>query len=372
MHIVQLSSRRLCEPDDGTEKEVPQWRAMDIDEARSLWSPKTVYLNTASYGLPPQPAWDALQNALEDWRHGRTDWLGWDEAVAPSRAAFARMVGVPTEWIAVGSNVSAMAGLVGTSLPVGSVVVVPEIEFTSNLFPWLVQRERDIEVRMVKPERLIDSIDDTVTLIAFSVVQSASGAITDISRAVETAQSHGARVFVDATQACGWLPIDARDVHYLAAGAYKWLMSPRGTAFMSLRPECFDEIRPLAAGWYAGEDVHASYYGPPLRLAESARRFDISPAWFSWVGTLRALEVIESIGVQKIHEHNVALANRFLSGLGLPEGGSAIVSVDAAEATEQLRRAGIMAATRAGRLRASFHLYNTREDVDATLAALGA
>ena len=45
---------------------------MTIDEARALWSPSGPYLNTASYGLPPQPAWDAMQQALADWRHGRT------------------------------------------------------------------------------------------------------------------------------------------------------------------------------------------------------------------------------------------------------------------------------------------------------------
>ncbi len=41
---------------------------------RSLWSPEGVYLNTASFGLPPRPAWDAMQAAQDDWRTGRTSW----------------------------------------------------------------------------------------------------------------------------------------------------------------------------------------------------------------------------------------------------------------------------------------------------------
>ena len=103
----------------------------------------------------------------------------------------------------------------------------------------------------------------------------------------------------------------------------------------------------------------------------SARRLDTSPAWFSWVGTAPTLELVERIGIERIHEHDVALANRFRAGLGLEPGDSAIVSADVA-GTENLERAGIQAAVRAGGLRVSFHLYNTAEHVDAALDALGA
>jgi selenocysteine lyase/cysteine desulfurase len=175
---------------------------------------------------------------------------------------------------------------------------------------------------------------------------------------------------VDATQACGWLPLDASRFDVVACHAYKWLMSPRGTAFMTVRPGHLDRIVPAGAGWYAGEDVHSSYFGPPLRLAASARRLDTSPAWFSWVGTRPALELVARIGVDAIHAHDVGLANRFRAGLGLPAGDSAIVSADVPGARERLEAAGIVAAERGGRLRASWHVYNTEEDVDAALDAL--
>ena len=42
---------------------------MKIDEARTLWEPAGVYCNTASYGLPPRPAWDALANFVEHPMH---------------------------------------------------------------------------------------------------------------------------------------------------------------------------------------------------------------------------------------------------------------------------------------------------------------
>jgi selenocysteine lyase/cysteine desulfurase len=129
-------------------------------------------------------------------------------------------------------------------------------------------------------------------------------------------------------------------------------------------------VVPHSAGWYAGQDVHASYFGPPLRLARSARRLDVSPAWFSWVGTEPALEVVEQIGVESIHAHNVALANRLRAGLGLEPGDSAIVSVDAPGADQRLRSHGIIAAIRGGRLRTSWHVYNDEADVDRVLELL--
>jgi selenocysteine lyase/cysteine desulfurase len=345
---------------------------MEISEARGLWSPKSVYLDSATYGLPPQPAWDALQTALDEWRHGKTIFWTWDEAVGGSRRAFARLVGVPVEWVCVSASVSALTGLVAASLPTGSTVVAPDIEFTSNLWPWMLHEHRGVSVRTVPVEHLPESIDDSVDLVAVSLVQSATGEVVDLDPVVEAARLHGARVFVDATQACGWLPVDAARMDYLVCAPYKWLMSPRGTAFMTVSPERLPAIRPLLANWYAGEVVADSYYGPPVRLASSARRLDLSPAWFSWVGTRPALELIEEIGMERIHTHDVALANRFRAGLGLAESNSAIVRVGVPDAAERLERAGIRAAVRAGQLRASFHVYNTESDVDSALEALDA
>ena len=350
---------------------------MDIESARSQWDPGVIYLNTATYGLPPRVAWDALQDALEGWRTGRDSFRVWDESVSTARAAFARLVGVDLECVAIGPAVSEFAGLIAASLPEGSVVVVPDVEFTSNLFPWMVHSDRKVEARIVDSRQLVDAIDDSVTLIAFSSVQSATGEIAPLDDIVAAAEQHGTKVFVDATQSCGWLPIDAGKVDFLASAAYKWLLAPRGTAFLTVKPGELDAIRPIAAGWYAGESVHDSYYGPPLRLAQSARKLDISPAWHSWVGTTPALELLESIGIEQIHAHNVGLANRFRAGMGLPAGESAIVSLDlgaegiGADAAKRLRSEGIVVALRGGGLRASFHLYNTAADVDAILGALG-
>jgi len=342
---------------------------VEIKDAQQLWNARPGWLNTASYGLPPRPAWEALQAALADWRVGATSWEGWDEATVAARAAFARLVGVSSADVTVGSQVSQLIAPVAVAAPDGARVVVPDIEFTSNLFPWLAQGDR-LKVITVPADRLGETVAAGCDVVAFSLVQSATGAVADYSRIVAAARGTGAMVVVDATQACGWLPFDAGLADVVVVGGYKWLMGPRGTAFAYLSPGVRDALRPIAAGWYAADDVYGSYYGPRMRLARDARRFDVSPAWFNWVGTAPALAVVERIGVAAIHDHNIALANRFLGGLGQPGANSAIVTVDVPDAEAKLTAAGVRAAVRAGRVRASFHLYSTEADVDLALDAL--
>jgi selenocysteine lyase/cysteine desulfurase len=343
---------------------------LDLTQAQALWEPAGPYLNTASYGLPPQPAWDALQAALEDWRHGRTSWERWCEATERSRELFAALVGTRLERVATGAAVSGFVGLVAASVPDGTRVVAPDVDFRSLLYPWLVHSDRGVEVVAVPLEALAGAIDSRTDVVAFSAVQSKNGEIADLEAVLNAAAEHGALTVLDATHACGWLPIDGARFDALVCAAYKWLLSPRGTAFMAVSDRLLERLRPLAANWYSTGDPFGGHYGPPLVLAETAQRLDLSPAWFSWVGTAPALEVLLEIGVEEIHAHDVALANRFRSGLGLPPASSAIVATDAPGAAERLHRAGILAATRGGLLRASFHVYNTDADVDAALDAL--
>ena len=131
-------------------------------------------------------------------------------------------------------------------------------------------------------------------------------------------------------------------------------------------------MTPHQAGWFAaGEPAHRPVRAAAAARRTRARRFDTSPAWFSWVGTEPALQLINEIGVEtdpRARPRSSRTASAPASACRPAD--SAIVTSDVPDATEKLARAGIMAAARAGRLRASFHLYNTEADVDAALEAL--
>ena len=129
---------------------------------------------------------------------------------------------------------------------------------------------------------------------------------------------------------------------------------------------------PVQAGWYAGDDVWGSCYGPGMALAATARRFDVSPAWQAWLGAAPALELFASADLAAVQEHCVGLANELRAGLGQPASDSAIVTWPDADGTAiaALTAAGIAASARAGRCRVAFHVWNDRSDVDLVLAAL--
>ena len=212
------------------------------------------------------------------------------------------------------------------------------------------------------PARLAEAIDETVDVAAFSVVQMSTGEVADVDAILAAAAAHDVITLADASQAAGWLPLDATRFDYLLAVGYKWLISPRGTAWMAVAPERLDALVPAGASWFATGEPYDAFIGPPLRLADDARRLDGSPAWFSWVGSVPALELLEEVGIEAIHEHDVGLANRFRAAMGMEPGNSAIVTVP--EMRPRSARQGIQARQARRPLRVGFHLYNDEEDAD--------
>lgn len=219
------------------------------------------------------------------------------------------------------------AGLIAANLPGGSEVLTATGDFTSILFPFYAQSGRGIRVREVPLDRIAECVTSRTTLVAVSAVQSADGQVADLDALHAASRATGARVLLDTTQAVGWLPVDAGRFAYTACGGYKWLLSPRGTAYFTINPALIDDLTPHYAGWYAGDDPWSSIYGGPLRLASDARRFDVSPAWHAWVAAAPALRLLAQVGTQSLHRHALGLANRFRAEIGLEPGDSAIVSL---------------------------------------------
>ena len=327
------------------------------------------YLNTASVGVPPRCAAQAVAAAVDDWSRGAARPPDYDPAVVTARAAVAGLLGVEVDRVALGGSVSALVGLVAAALPAGARVLVAEGEFTSVVFPFAAQVRRGVHVVECPPGELGRRAAE-FDVVAVSVVQSADGRIADLD-ALRAARAGGTRVVLDVTQSLGWLPAGLDWADAVVCAGYKWLLCPRGAAWLAVGPELANDLVPHPACWYSGGDVWASIYGLPLRLAASARRFDASPAWFAHVGAAVVLPWLAGLDQVAVRDHCVGLADAVRTGLGLPPAGSAIVAVDRAGAAERLAAAGVVASVRAGAARLSFHLYNTADDVDRVLDALG-
>ena len=152
------------------------------------------------------------------------------------------------------------------------------------------------------------------------------------------------------------------------------MLCPRGLGFLYVSPERRDELGPWTAGWKARVDPYEDYYGMP-EMPDEARRLDVSVPWLSAAGARKSLELLVSLGNDRIAEHNLGLARSLTEKLGLPEPESPIVRfrvADAEGAAANLQEAGIACAVRAGSVRLSFHLYNDEDDVELAASAVGA
>jgi selenocysteine lyase/cysteine desulfurase len=327
------------------------------------------FLDTPTYGLPPRFVAEGLRHCVQSWEQGELEVSTFDEPMRTSRAAYASLIGVDKRQVAMSSSVSSAIGLVAASIPEGSRVATLRGEFTSVTFPFAAQTGRGITVTELPRGRFEDAAGD-FDVVAVSLVQSADGAVLDVKTLGRSVAESGTVTVIDATQALGWRNIELPWADAAVAASYKWLVGPRGVAWMSLSQKMFEMLVPHAANPFAGEDLWSSLYGLPMRLAGDARRFDSSPVWFSVFGAGLALPWIASLDRATVEAHTVGLANRLRAELKLPPADSAIVSIPLPHAADALQRAGIRASVRAGATRVGFHLYNTEADLDRLLDAL--
>jgi selenocysteine lyase/cysteine desulfurase len=331
--------------------------------------PGKTYLDAATYGLPPRPAVEAMERALRAWQSGSARWVDdWDRPVEAARGDFASIIGASAADIALVPSASVGMAVVAESLKPGDVVVVPEDEHPSDLFPLLVAERRGVEVRQVPFAEVVASIDDRTTLVAGSLVQMQTGRVGDLDGLCRRARQVGARVFVDATHALPFVPVAGHiaDIDFLVCHAYKHMLGARGTGFLYVRPDRVDELLPSYANWHGAPDRWTRFFGGPLTLADDASRFDVSLAWLPWTATLESTRLIAAWCRDGTLAEPLELAARLATSLGLEPTGSSLVCVpipDPEPVRAALESAGIRAAVRGDAIRFSLHVWNDAADV---------
>jgi selenocysteine lyase/cysteine desulfurase len=328
------------------------------------------YLAAASTGILPRRALAAMVADLERSAHGQVAPADYDAVVADTRRHYAELVGVPDSWVAAGSQTSTLVANVAAGLPDGAEVLVGAEEFTSVVLPFATGGR--LRIRTVPLAALADAITAETALVAFSLVQSATGEVLPGAAIAASARRHGALTLVDLTQAAGVLPVRAGEYDFTVCHTYKWLCAARGAAFLTIRPEAFDRVLPVAAGWYSADDPWRNCYWPDRPDSHTARVFDTAPAWEAFVGARESIALVASADQTALWAHASGLADRLCRGLGLPEQHRAIVSWPdpGHQQLARLTAAGIRASGPLGLVRVAFHVWNTDADADAAIAAL--
>ena len=328
------------------------------------------FLAVASIGLPTRETVAAQKADLDLWSAARRDPMDYDGVIARTRGYYATLVGMSADRIAMGSQTSVLTSVVAAAVPDGAEVLSVDGDFSSIVFPFL--QRPGIRVRTVALSELAGSIGDNTWLVVFSHVQSSTGVVADVAAILASAARHKSFTFCDTTQSAGVHPVDAALFDATVCHTYKWLCAPRGVAFLTLSERFERELTPVQAGWYAGDQVWKSCYGPTMELAADARRFDVSPAWPAWIGAEPAIRMFSELDIDEVWALGSGLGDALCDGLGIERQHQAIVTWADPDGHDlkKLVAAGITASGRAGRLRAAFHLWNDETDVAAVVKAL--
>src|SRR5687767_538405 len=336
--------------------------------------PGLTYLDTATYGLPPEPTLRVMREGFDAWQAGTGVWTEWDREAERARAAFGRLIGAAPSRVALMPGVSVGVGIVAAALQPGDRVVVPAADFTSVLFPLFVARERGVEV--VDVDGLVEAITPGTSLVALSLVQMQTGRVLPIREIAERAEAVGAQVLLDATHGTPFVPLDdvIDRIDYVAVAAYKHLLCPRGVAFLVVRDDHIGRLPPILSNWRSSDAPYSHFFGGPLAHADGAARYDVSFGWISWLGAAASLELLVDWQAAGALEEPLALARDLAGRLNIPWGGGTLVCPpidDADRVRVVLAEHRIKAAFRGTAIRFSTHVYNEEADVERAAAAIG-
>jgi len=356
-----------------------------------------IYLNHAAVAPLARPAAEAMKWLADDaLTHGSAHYDRWLDAYDGLRRAAATLVNGAPEEIALMKNtsegISAVAN--GVDWRAGDRMVAFKEEFPSNQYAWQRLDAKGVRIEWLSVTDPLDRIDEAARgarLLAISFVQYLTGFRANLAAIGEICERHGTIFFVDAIQGLGAFPLDVRaaKIDALAADGHKWMLGPEGCGILYISRELQDEVAPFEFGWtnVAGSNDYGSR---DMTLRADAGRYECGTLnTIGCFGLRASIEFLLQIGIENIAPAVQALGDRIDAGVRAkgyevastrtPESGAGIVSfrkpaagsaADSVALVEKLRANGIIAAVRAGWVRASPHFYISSEEIDRMLEIL--
>ncbi|MEE9282949.1 MAG: aminotransferase class V-fold PLP-dependent enzyme [Nitrososphaerales archaeon] len=352
---------------------------------------KYAYLNNASTGPMSNLVRDAMRKFI-DTRilRGDCDWGAWGDAVEETRKLAAELIRSEKKCIAFLKNTSDGINTVakGRIWKRGDSVIANDLEFPSNIYPWLNLYKEGVRVKMVKHRtdgtiRISDiekQIDESTKLIAISHVQYSNGFRIDLKELSEISRRNHIPISVDSIQSLGALGVDSKYFEFMAAGGHKWLLAPFGVGILYVaQPTSLD---PPSVGWNSVRDP--SSFLTKMNLSDSATRFETGNHDYAAIYGLReALKMILAIGILNIEEHILRLTNLVIEGvkkIGMKvvtplEHRGGIVNIktkNPLEDVDRLAKMNVIVSARHSQfgIRVSPTFYNNEEDIERLLNAL--
>ncbi len=338
------------------------------------------FLNTATFGQLSVRSTEAVQRHFEHRNETAcTDFLSWFTDHDRLRAKIATLIHAGAADIAFIPNASTALGILMNGLPWqdGDEVLTLEHEFPNNIYAPL---HRDITLREVAPERLLESITPRTRMVAISAVNYTTGYRAPLEEIAAECRRRNVVFYVDGTQMLGALEFDFSRIQpdLLAVNCYKWMLAPNGIGFLAAHPRLRERLAPLSIGWRSHHDwrnVNQLWNGKP-ELKDTAEKYEGGMLPSSLLYALEAsVDLMLELGPAAIEARVLDLASqvRALFPSALPYSNSAIIAApvtDAAALSAHLKERRVLTSARQGMLRVSTHFYNDESDIAALSAAL--
>lgn len=352
------------------------------------------HLASCSQGARSIELDQAIGRMMDSISQQGAPWPMWMAEVEKARQLFAEYIHADAEEIAVLPNASIGAYQVASAQEYSRHprIVSTEMEFPSVGQVWAAQARHGAKIEYAgEADGYVDVaaysslVDESTALVSVPLVSYKNGARLPVREVAGIAHHAGARVFVDAYQAAGVLPIDVRslDCDYLVTGSLKYLLGLPGIAFLYIRNGVSDQVEPSLTGWFGRPDPfdfdpRGTAFPPQARRMETGTPSIPSAfAATAGLGLLTGLDgetawhhvrsLVETTAA-RLEEQGIPLYSPRKPDLVGPQ--VAVHTADAEDLGDFLRNRRIFASPRGNAVRLSFHYYNNAGDVEACVRAI--
>jgi selenocysteine lyase/cysteine desulfurase len=371
----------------------------DLNKARKLFpylSKGVVYFNHASTAPMSSRVKESINELLYLKSYGKID--DYKELLRradESKQLLGKIINTTSDRIAFTSNTSSGLNILaqGIKWENGDEVILNDVEFPANVYPFLNLKSKGVKIDFVKSENgivtaedLIHSITPKTKLISVSYVQFLSGYRIELEKLGSTCKEKGIILSIDATQGLGALTLDVQkcSIDFISCGTQKWMLGLQGMAFIYISEELQSILKTASVGWLSVENAW-DLIDYDFTLKKTANRYQ--PGTLNTFGVYAinaSLKMFDEFGFNNIEEQVLSNSKYLIEQLAdtgftpllknfSKKNFAGIISFkreDAEDIFNYLQTKNIVIAVREGIVRLSPHFYNTKDEIDKVVAKL--
>ena len=269
---------------------------MDVKKVRELFPhirKGITYFNHAATGAFSTRVLDVVSEFFRERSEDNIDdYPDFVKVNEETKEKIASMINTHSSRIAFADNTTNGFNILaqGLSLKKGDEIILNDIEFPANVYPFLNLQKKGVKVvfakshdGIVSAEDIIEKINPHTRVVSVSMVQFLTGYRIDLNLLGETCRANNVFLSVDAIQGLGALNLDVEksNIDFVSCGSQKWLLGIQGLSFIYVSEKLQQEIQPAYVGWLGVENAW-EMLDYKLSLKDSAERFQ--PGTLNTVG----------------------------------------------------------------------------------------